>query len=114
MQPQPPPTTRPLPQMAAGAHLCLHPMSPHLAMGCCPTGDIDGDNVGLDGAGLVPLLLLLRGQGEGPGPGVLLVWAGGEAQGGVRRPSTEHSAAGGLLFGRSLARGLWGERHVSH
>lgn len=114
LQPQPPPTTHTLPQMAAEVHLCLHLVYPRRATGCCLTRDIDGDNVGLDGARLMPLLFLHGEQGEGPGPRGLLVRAGGEAQGGVRRPSTKHSAAGALLFGRSLAWGLWQERHVSH
>lgn len=97
-----------------GAGSASRTSPPTAPWGCCPTRDIDGDDVGLDGAGLVPLLLLHGGQGEGPGPGQLLVRAGGEAQGGVGQPSTKGSRAGDLLFGCSPARGLWGERHVTH
>jgi len=93
---------------------CPRTSPPAALRGRCPTRDIDGDDAGLEGAGLVPLLLLHGGQREGPGPAWLLLWAGGEAQRGVRWPSAESGRAGGLLFGRSPAWGLQGERHVNH
>lgn len=77
-----------------------------------PTRDVDGDNVGLDGTGLVPLLLLHGGQGEGPGPGRLLVGGGGEAQGGVGWPHAQRGGTAALLIGGSPARGLQGKACV--
>lgn len=74
-----------------------------------PTRDVDGDNVGLDGTGLVPLLLLHRGQGEGPGPGRLLVGGGGEAQGGVGWPHAQRGGTAALLLVGSPAWGLQGK-----
>lgn len=79
---------------------------------CWPTRDVDGDNVGLDGTGLVPLLLLHGGQGEGPGPGCLLVGGGGEAQGGVGWPHAQRGGTAALLVGGSPARGLQGKACV--